>query len=100
MAVGDGGSVEITCSQFVHDKFEAIAEGLPTCHAKRRRHDVSAFTRRRTYQLAKEVAQDSEFMSQIEEGPIELTEAAGGEGYAAEILEVNESLTFEGADLL
>lgn len=49
VAVGEDGSIEIGLSQWVHDRFEAIAENLPACPAKRRRQAISAYTRRRTY---------------------------------------------------
>lgn len=100
MAVGDDGSVEISLSQWVHDKLKAIAGGLPACPAKRRRQDVSACTRRRTYQFAEEIAQDSDLMEQVEGLSSDLAEAVGGEGYATELVDGGQTLTFGGADFV
>ena len=94
------GSVEIGLSQWVHDKLEAIAEGLPACPAKRRRQATSACTRRRTYKFAEEIARDSDLMEQIEGLSSELADAVGGEGYAAELIEGGQTLTFGGANLV
>lgn len=96
----EDGSVEIALSQWVHDRLEVIAEGLPACPLKRRRQDVSACTRRRTFQFAEEMSRDSELMEQIEGLSYELAEAVGGEGYAAELEAAGETLTFGGADLV
>lgn len=100
VTVATDGSVEIGLSQWVHDRFEAIADGLPVCPAKRRRQAVMTCTRRRIYQFAEEIARDSDLMAQVEGLSSELVEAVGGEGYAAQLIEGGQTLTFGGADLV
>lgn len=100
MTVAEDGAVDIALSQWIRDKFEAIAEGLPACPLKRRRQDVSACTRRRTFQFAEEMSRDSELMEQIEGLSYELADAVGGEGYAAELEAAGETLTFGGGQLV
>lgn len=61
---------------------------------------MSACARRRTYQFAEEIARDSDLMEQIEGLSSDLAQGVGGEGYAAELVEGGETITFGSAELV